>query len=61
MFTHKLASESQADEDELLLFADKAPTLVRVRIQQRPDLLRKLVKMDRRSLDAIESSIDSLQ
>lgn len=60
-FIHKLAGELQADEDELLLLADKVPASIRVRIQQRPDLFRKLAKMDKRSLDVIESSIDSLK
>lgn len=60
-FIHKLAGELQADEDELLLLADKVPASIRVRIQQRPDLFRKLAKMDMRSLDVIEHSIDSLQ
>ena len=60
-FIHKLADELQADEDELLLLADKVPSSIRVRIQQRPDLFRKLAKMDQRSLDVIESSINSLQ
>jgi transcriptional regulator with XRE-family HTH domain len=60
-FIHKLACELQADEDELLLLADKVPASIRVRIQQCPDLFRKLAKMDKRSLDVIESSIDSLE
>ena len=60
-FIHKLADELQADEDELLLLADKVPASIRTRIQQRPGLFRKLAKMDKRSLDVIESSIDSLQ
>lgn len=60
-FIHKLADELQADEDELLLLADKVPSSIRVRIQQRPNLFKKLAKMDKRSLDVLESSIDSLQ
>ena len=60
-FIHKLADELQADEDELLLLADKVPSSIRLRIQQRPNLFRKLAKMDKRSLDVIENSINSLQ
>lgn len=60
-FIHKLADELQADEDELLLLADKVPPSIRIRIQQRPNLFRKLAKMDKRSLDVIENSINSLQ
>jgi transcriptional regulator with XRE-family HTH domain len=59
-FIHKLAGELEADEDELLLLADKVPASIRVRIQQRPDLFRKLAKMDKRLLDVLEHSIDSL-
>lgn len=59
-FIHKLADELQADEDELLLLADKVPSSIRIRIQQRPNLFRKLAKMDKRSLDVIENSINSL-
>lgn len=59
-FMHRLAGELRADEDELLLLADKVPASIRVRVQQRPDLFRKLAKMDSRSLDALEHSIDSL-
>lgn len=60
-FIHKLAHELQADEDELLLLADKVPTSIRVRIQQCPGLFRKLAMMDKRSLDDLESSIDSFR
>ena len=56
-FIHKLADELQADEDELLLLADKVPASIRTRIRQRPDLFRKLAKMDKRSLDELESSM----
>ncbi len=57
-FIHKLAGELKADEDELLLLADKVPAAIRQKIRQRPDLFRKLAKLDRRSLDAVESSLD---
>jgi hypothetical protein len=53
--------ELQADEDELLLLADKVPASIRVRSQQRPDLFRKLAKMDKRSLDVLENSVDSVR
>jgi transcriptional regulator with XRE-family HTH domain len=59
-FINKLAGELQADEDELLLLAQKVPASIRVRIHQRPDLFRKLAKMDKRALDFLERSIDSL-
>lgn len=58
-FIRKLASELKADEDELLLLADKVPASIRKRIRQRPELFRKLAKLDRKALDAIESSLDA--
>lgn len=57
-FIHKLASELKADEDELLLLADKVPAAIRRKIRQRPELFRKLAKLDRQSLDEVESSLD---
>ena len=56
-FIHKLAHELKADEDELLLLADKVPRSIRQRIRQRPELFRKLAAMDKQTLDALESSI----
>ncbi len=56
-FIHKLAGELEADEDELLLLADKVPTSIRKRIRQRPELFRKLAAMDNQKLDALEASI----
>ncbi|QDT04227.1 anaerobic benzoate catabolism transcriptional regulator [Rubripirellula lacrimiformis] len=58
-FIHTLAVELKADEDELLLLADKVPAAIRTRIRQRPELFRKLAKLDRQSLDAIEASLDA--
>ena len=58
-FIHKLAEELDADEDELLLLADKVPASIRERIRQRPELFRKLAKMDKRRLDALESAVDA--
>ncbi len=57
-FIHKLAGELKADEDELLLLADKVPATIRRRIKQRPALFRKLAAMDKKSLDALEMSIE---
>lgn len=56
-FIHKLAGELKADEDELLLLADKIPVSMRRRIRQRPDLFRRIAKMDKQALDALESTI----
>lgn len=57
-FIHKLAGELKADEDELLLLADKIPASMRRRIRQRPDLFRRIAKMDKQSLDALELAIE---
>ncbi|QDT62337.1 Helix-turn-helix domain protein [Stieleria bergensis] len=57
-FIHKLAGELHADEDELLLLADKVPASIRKRIRQRPELFRKLARLDKQSLDALESSLN---
>jgi transcriptional regulator with XRE-family HTH domain len=56
-FIHKLAGELQADEDELLLLADKVPASIRCKIRQRPEFFRKLAKLDGKELDALETVI----
>lgn len=58
-FIHKLADELNADEEELLLLADKVPGSIREQIRQRPELFRKLASMDNRSLDELESALSS--
>lgn len=58
-FIHKIADELQADEDELLLLADKVPASIRSRIRQRPELFRKLAKMDKGSLDRIQEIVNT--
>jgi len=52
-FIHKLASELDADEDELLLLADKVPEGIRKRIQQRPEAFRELAKLSDKQLDGV--------
>ncbi len=56
-FIHKLAGELQADEDELLLLANKVPASILCKIRQRPEFFRKLAKMDVNELDALASAI----
>jgi transcriptional regulator with XRE-family HTH domain len=56
-FIHKLAVELQADEDELLLLADKVPASILCRIRQRPEFFWKLAKMDVNQLDTLASTI----
>ncbi|TWU06544.1 helix-turn-helix domain-containing protein [Allorhodopirellula heiligendammensis] len=59
-FIHKLADELKADEDELLLLADKVPPAIRKRIRQRPNLFRLIAKLDNGALDRLESSLDTV-
>jgi len=56
-FIHKLADELQANEDELLMLADKVPATIRKRIRQRPELFLKLAQLDKRALDELELSL----
>ena len=58
-FIHKLAAELKADEDELLLMADKVPVSIRKRIRQRPELFRQIAKMNKQALDRLESSLNT--
>lgn len=52
-FIHKLADELGADEDELLLLADKVPASIRQRVLQEPEAFRQLAALDRKSLRAL--------
>jgi len=56
-FIHKLADELQANEDELLMLADKVPATIRKRIRQRPELFLKLAQLDKMALDELELSL----
>lgn len=57
-FIHKLAGHLQADEDELLLLANKVPSRILSKIQEKPDLFRRLVELDRQSLRDIVKAIE---
>ena len=50
-FIHKLADELDADEDELLLLADKVPEALRKRICARPDVFNAVAKLDDKTMD----------
>lgn len=56
-FIHKLAEELQADEDELLLLADKVPVEIRKRIQQRPEAFRAFADLDDEAMDRMLKAI----
>jgi transcriptional regulator with XRE-family HTH domain len=49
----KLARILEADADELLLLAKKIPEAVRKRVIQRPDVFRRLARLDDEALDKI--------
>lgn len=57
-FIHRLAAELSADEDELLLLADKVPDGIRKRIRQRPEAFRKFAELDDRTMDRLLGSVD---
>ncbi len=52
-FIHKLAEVLGADEDELLLLADKVPEGIRRRIRERPDVFRAVAEMDDNSMNEL--------
>jgi len=58
-FIHRLADVLKADEDHLLLLADKVPAAMRMRIRQRPELFRRIAMMDNQALDALELAMRS--
>ncbi|TWU46503.1 helix-turn-helix domain-containing protein [Rubripirellula reticaptiva] len=52
-FIHKLAIELKADEDELLMLADKVPLSIRERIRERPEVFRVVANMDDDQIDRL--------
>lgn len=60
-FIHKLAEELDADEDELLLLADKVPADIRQRIRERPEAFRELASLTDRQLDKVMQSISRMR
>ena len=49
----KLARALEADEDELLLMAEKIPESIRKRIVKRPEAFRQLAALDDQALDQV--------
>lgn len=54
---HRLADALEADEDELLMLAERVPEQIRRRVLQRPDVFRALAVCDDATLDRILSEI----
>jgi len=55
---HKLATELNASEDELLLLAEKVPEPIRKRFIERPEIFLKLANMDDATLNDLMRAID---
>jgi HTH-type transcriptional regulator, competence development regulator len=53
----KLAKALDADEDELLLLAQKVPDWIRKRVLERPDAFRMIAELDDRALDQVLATI----
>jgi transcriptional regulator with XRE-family HTH domain len=53
----KLAAALDADEDELLLLAEKIPEAIRRRFFERPDAFRQIARLDDRGLDRLLASM----
>ena len=56
---HRLAEALDADEDELLLLAQKIPPKIKAMVLQRPEAFSRLADLDGRELDAVLRSLDS--
>ena len=54
----KLAKALRADADELLILAEKIPEAIKKRVMERPDVFRKLAKLDDESLDRLLENLD---
>jgi transcriptional regulator with XRE-family HTH domain len=56
-FIHKLATELDADEDELLLLTDRVPVSLRKRIRERPEAFMRFADLDDACMDALLSKL----
>ncbi|WP_425400158.1 helix-turn-helix domain-containing protein [Aeoliella sp.] len=56
-FIHRLAEELEADEEVLLLLANKIPPLIRRRVLEQPNEFRKLAELDRNTLNRLVSRV----
>lgn len=54
---HRLAEALEADEEELLILAERVPERVRRRVLQRPDVFGALAACDDRTLDNVLTMI----
>lgn len=56
-FIQRLAAELKADEDELMVLADKVPSGIRKQIRRRPGLFQAIAKLDDQSLDRLAQQL----
>ncbi len=56
----KLAKALKADEDELLVLAEKVPDRIRRRVLERPDAFGKLARLNDRALDRLLKLADEI-
>jgi len=54
----KLSKALKADEDELMLLAEKIPEHIRKRVIQRPDAFQKIALLDDAALDEVLAQIE---
>lgn len=54
----KLAAALKADEDTLLILAEKVPPQIRQRVMERPEVFRKFAKLDDKTLDQLVKQAD---
>ena len=50
---HRLADALEADEDELMILADRVPEGIKKRIQERPDAFRVFATLDDNDIDRL--------
>src|SRR3954451_7768719 len=54
----RLAKALDADEDELLLLAEKIPDRIRRRVIERPDAFQKIASLDDKALDRLLKQLE---
>ena len=54
----RLAKALEADEDELMILAERVPDSIRRRVLERPDAFRKLALLDDTALDRVLAQIE---
>jgi transcriptional regulator with XRE-family HTH domain len=56
---HRLAVALDANEDELLVLAEKIPEKIRLRVLQRPKAFSRLAELDDRKLDELLRGLEA--